>query len=66
MVASHTFEPVEVPILAVLCRHLDVYEELMAAVRRDGVLQEGHIHPALVEARQQAAVIASLAELLRR
>jgi hypothetical protein len=63
--ASYELEGHERVLLARCCRVEDALDALQAAVLADGAVVDGRPHPALVEARQQALLLARLLTALR-
>ena len=55
----------ELAILGEAARVADLCEELQAVVTAEGLLADGKVHPAVVEARQQRILLARLIVALR-
>lgn len=70
LTAEYGFDPAEGRVLAELCRHVDLVDELAAAVERDGVMIPAasggvKLNPAVPELRQGRLAVARLAAALR-
>lgn len=62
---THDLDEHEAALLLEACRTKDLLNELDATVRRDGVMLDGRVHPAVVEARQQKTSLNQLIASLR-
>lgn len=62
---SFDLEPHETQVLRQIAMVADRIEQLDKAVTRDGVLVEGHVHPALIESRLQQVTLGRLLSILR-
>jgi hypothetical protein len=62
---AYNLEGHELVLLSRCCRVEDALDSLQAAVLADGAVVDGKPHPALVEARQQALLLARLLTALR-
>jgi hypothetical protein len=62
---SFDLEAHETQVLRQIAMVADRIEQLDKAVTRDGVLVEGHVHPALIESRLQRVTLGRLLSILR-
>jgi hypothetical protein len=65
ILAAYDLDQHELALLRAMVRTVDELEDLADAVRHDGVIVEGEIHPALREARQLRITLARLSAALR-